>query len=439
MTAIHRSIFLHLFWVWFSVSLVGGGLLFFLEIKRIDSSMVALAVNEADSFSYQLHLPPDHPGLFKREEWRTQALSAAQKHYVAIAIYDQLGNQRTKIVNPRYADLEKTMRPHDRHFPLDGLRHVEKTTVGDQVIVQLLIPISQKQTPFTGYLSGSFVIDQATIDRLHSNLVWNLINLLLAISITTVALYPIIISLNKDVIKFSTQLLHANIEMAAALGAAIAIRDSKTHAHNYRVTLYAIHLGERVGLEPEAMRRLILGAFLHDIGKIGISDTILLKPGRLEEDEYMIMRTHVELGLQIIRISEWLSAGQEVVANHHERFDGHGYPRGLCGTEIPILARIFAIVDVFDALSSERPYKKAFPLNQCMEILNKEAGVHFDPELVEIFTEEVAPIYNRLFAMDESAMINWLEDKSLFYFLPHSLKGLKKEIFTPYNKKMPLE
>ena len=297
MTNIHRTIFLHLFWAWLLISLAGGGLLFYLEIKRVDSSIIALAVNEADTFSSQTPSLTDQLSLFEIEGWRNRALSLTQGYFVIIALYNRSREQLTEVVNPRYADIEQKMRQNHHQIPLDGRRHFEKMTVDGKIVVQVSMPIAREHMPVDGYLAGTFVIDQATIERLNSNLVRSVINILLAIVLTTVALYPIIVSLNKDVIKFSTQLLHANLEMAVALGAAVAIRDSKTNTHNYRVTLYAIHLGETVGLAPEEMRRLILGAFLHDIGKIGISDTILLKPGPLEAEECMIMRTHVDLGL----------------------------------------------------------------------------------------------------------------------------------------------
>ena len=125
-----------------------------------------------------------------------------------------------------------------------------------------------------------------------------------------------------------------------------------------------------------------------------------------------------------------------MVANHHEMFNGNGYPRGLYGTKIPLIARIFSIVDVFDALSSDRPYKKALPLAQCIAILHKEAGGHFEPELVDRFTEIAPDIYTRLLTMDEPAMMDWLGKKSLFYFLPHSLKGLGTEIFSRHTDKL---
>lgn len=433
MTNIHRAIFIHLFWAWLLVSLAGGGLLYYLEMKRVDSNIIALAANEADTFSLQSPALTDQLNLLDIEGWRNRALSLAQQYFVVIALYNRSGEQLAEVVNPRYADIEHAINQHYHQFPRDGRRHFKRMSVDGKEVVQILVPIIREYTSVDGYLAGTFVVDQTTIERLNSNLLRSVINILLAIILTTVALYPIIVSLNKDVINFSTQLLRANIEMAATLGAAAAIRDSKTSTHNYRVTLYAIYLGETVGLTPEEMRRLILGAFLHDIGKIGISDTILLKPGPLESWEREIMRTHVELGLQIIRTSEWLIAGQEVVANHHELFNGNGYPRGLHGNEIPLIARIFSIVDVFDALSSDRPYKKALPLAHCIDLLRKEAGSHFEPELVDRFNEIATDIYTRLLALDESAMMDWLGKKSLFYFLPPSLKGLGTDIFSRHT------
>ena len=194
--------------------------------------------------------------------------------------------------------------------------------------------------------------------RLREDLIHALTVTLVAVLLTTVALYPVILSLNRKVLDFSREVVKGNLEMASVLGAAYCQRDSDTNAHNFRVTLYAIALGEAVGIDATGMRALILGAFLHDVGKIGISDNILLKPAKLDPEEFSIMRTHVTLGLEILQDAEWLQAATDVVGNHHEKFDGTGYPRGLKGEAIPLNARIFAIVDVFDALASERPYKQ---------------------------------------------------------------------------------
>ena len=147
--------------------------------------------------------------------------------------------------------------------------------------------------------------------------------------------------------------------------------------HNCRVAWISATLGEAVGLSGSRMQELIAGSFLHDAGKIGIPDAILLKPGKLTPDEMDIMRTHVTLGEEIVSGPGWLSGGKEVMANHHEKWDGSGYPRQLSGDAIPLGARSFAIADVFDALCSSRPYKDPFPVELAMEILHQSSGSHF--------------------------------------------------------------
>ena len=138
MTNIHRAIFLHLFWAWLLVSLAGGGLLFYLEIKRVDSNIIALAANEADTFSSQTPSLTDQLSLFDMEGGQNRALSFTQEHFVVIALYNRSGEQLTEVVNPRYADIEQTMRQRYHQFPLDGRRHFEKMTVDGKVVVQIL-------------------------------------------------------------------------------------------------------------------------------------------------------------------------------------------------------------------------------------------------------------------------------------------------------------
>jgi HD-GYP domain-containing protein (c-di-GMP phosphodiesterase class II) len=151
------------------------------------------------------------------------------------------------------------------------------------------------------------------------------------------------------------------------------------------------------------MNSLIKGAFLHDVGKIAISDNILLKPGKLTFDEFEIMKTHVLHGSEIIRSYEWLSDAVDVVLHHHEKFDGCGYPHGLRGDQIPLNARIFALADVFDALTSRRPYKEPVPVGVSLECMAEDAGSHFDPELFRIFTQDAAAMYEKFSCISESA------------------------------------
>ena len=171
-----------------------------------------------------------------------------------------------------------------------------------------------------------------------------------------------------------------------ALMHALDARDSETEDHSWRVTELSVWLGTKMGLSVDDLRALRRGAMLHDLGKIGIRDHVLLKPGRLNADEWEEMRKHPENGVEIIRTISPLSDAIPVIIAHQERWDGSGYPRGLQGEEIPLLARIFAVIDVYDALTSKRVYRDPQPREEALEYLDAQAGVHFDPHIVSRFT-----------------------------------------------------
>jgi response regulator RpfG family c-di-GMP phosphodiesterase len=172
-----------------------------------------------------------------------------------------------------------------------------------------------------------------------------------------------------------------------ALTAALEARDHETHGHSERVVRFSLRLGQELGLEPEQLRSLELGALLHDIGKIGVPDAILRKPGRLTEEEWQQMRQHPLHGGEILKGIEFLEGAARVVAQHHEKWDGSGYPRGLRAEKIDLNARIFAVADAFDAMVSERVYKRGRSYEAAVEELIRCAGSHFDPRVVEAFLQ----------------------------------------------------
>lgn len=151
------------------------------------------------------------------------------------------------------------------------------------------------------------------------------------------------------------------------------------------MTIISVKLAGRLGLSADDIRCLIKGAFLHDVGKIGIEDGILHKPGRLTDDEFSIMKNHVPFGLDIVNKAEWIKDSMDIVGCHHEKYDGSGYGEGLEREQIPETARIFAIADVFDALTSRRPYKEPFSFEKTMDILKSGRGSHFDPDYIDAF------------------------------------------------------
>lgn len=191
--------------------------------------------------------------------------------------------------------------------------------------------------------------------------------------------------------------------------------DCETDAHNFRVTVYSVCMAEAMGLDSKSIRSLIKGAFLHDVGKAGIPDAILSKPGSLSEAERMVMQDHVRYGLEIVGNTSCLADAAGIVGCHHEKFDGSGYPNRLAGDAIPLAARIFAIVDVFDALTSVRPYKQAFAIGDSLEMLRQGGGTHFDPELIAIF-EPLAPALLARVAVPREELPRLLETAVMPYF-----------------------
>lgn len=168
---------------------------------------------------------------------------------------------------------------------------------------------------------------------------------------------------------------------------ALDLRDRETHGHTQRVARVTVRLARNLGVPDDDLVHIRRGALLHDIGKMGIPDSILLKPGSLDEDEWEVMKRHPELAYRLLAPVEFLRPALEIPYGHHEKWDGTGYPRGLEREEIPLAARIFAVVDVWDALLSDRPYRDAWPEERVYEYLREEAGLHFDPEVVGAFEE----------------------------------------------------
>jgi len=184
--------------------------------------------------------------------------------------------------------------------------------------------------------------------------------------------------------KTTEHLEKTRMEIIESLGRAAEFKDNETGMHVVRMSWYSYHIAKQL-TGNEAWSELLRNAApMHDIGKIGIPDDVLLKPGKLNDDEWITMQKHVEYGVEILgkHETELLVLAVEVAEFHHEKWDGSGYPKGISGKDIPLSARIAAIADVFDALTSDRPYKKAWTVADAVELIESESGKHFDPELV---------------------------------------------------------
>jgi len=202
----------------------------------------------------------------------------------------------------------------------------------------------------------------------------------------------------------------ANEETIFSLVSALDLREKNTRFHSQRVRDYTLIIAKQLGAHENIERTIGLGALLHDIGKIAVPDHILLKPGKLTSEEWEIMRTHAAAGYNLIKEISFLKDVAEIVYSHHEHFDGSGYPRGLKGDEIHMGARLFAVIDVYDALTSERPYRSPMNHQEAISVIKEESGAHFDPTIVEVFlrmdNREFEMIKNRFRDNDVSSNIS---------------------------------
>ncbi len=184
--------------------------------------------------------------------------------------------------------------------------------------------------------------------------------------------------------------MHA--EFAEALASALDAREHETGQHSKRVACHTLVLARRFTAEPEVLRQVYWGALLHDIGKIDIPDRILLKAGPLTPEEWQVMRTHPDIGHRILAAVPGMAQAAEIVLAHEERFDGSGYPRHLAGAVIPLWARLFAVIDTLDAMTSDRPYRKALSYVDAEAEISHLAGTQFDPQAVRAFMAEEATL-----------------------------------------------
>ena len=199
-------------------------------------------------------------------------------------------------------------------------------------------------------------------------------------------LLDVVVSERTKELEESYQMLKAaNRQALFSLAETIEAKDPYTKGHCGRVAAFSLVLAQESGYPPDGLEMLEFAAFLHDIGKIGVRDSVLLKPGPLDEEEWAHMRSHPAKGAEIANQIEMLRPIMPAVRNHHERWDGKGYPDGMAGADIPLVARIVAIADAYDAMATDRPYKRGLPIEDCEALLRKNSGTMYDPDLVDIF------------------------------------------------------
>lgn len=405
MNSIHRMLLTRLAVVTAVITLVVSISVYHFIGYEIDKWVVADAIDDFRKFSSNTMTQLDTPDLgdhgeFQRAIDNIPALATQMKtgKFVILRIFSKEGQEIAGMVDssyPHIADINNYSANLINWWLVEKGPQHEVLRIGGRMVIRIAFPLSNTSGEVPAYGETYFAVSDETMEKASQVIIRSTAVAVSIVLLTAIVLYPIIMRLVKRLEALSIMLLTANLNILKALGSAVAKRDSGTDAHNYRVTIYAVRLAEAIGLDNESIRVLIKGAFLHDVGKIGIKDFILHKPGRLTVEEYDEMKLHVSHGLDIIRSSEWLDDAAAVVGGHHEKYDGSGYDREVAGVDIPIIARIFSIVDVFDALTSARPYKGPMSYEETMNILNKGRGKDFDPELLDAFSSIAGEIYDK--------------------------------------------
>jgi HD-GYP domain-containing protein (c-di-GMP phosphodiesterase class II) len=386
--------------------------------ERAEESIVSLAIEESGRLLHHYNAI-DLTGPSATEHAALAANTISGGLFDIAEIYDSQGKKLAESLTQEGDAVESTLPKHGVPSYLTESYESLKLA-GDIWVLRVFIPLRDSATdmsrPITGYFEGVRVVPAWQRDQIFANSLTMALMVCLASLLCGAALYPVVVHLSSDNERKTREVLDSHISMMEALGRAIAKRDSDTGAHNYRVAWIAASIAERMGLTGSAMQALIAGSFLHDVGKIGIPDAILLKPGKLDEAEFVIMRTHVAQGEEIVTGMGWLDGANAVVAAHHEKWNGSGYPRQLSGEDIPLAARIFAVADVFDALCSKRPYKEPMGFDAAMAILEKDTASHFDPSVMAVFRPMARPTFDRLAGISENDTRQLLEDRVRHHF-----------------------
>ena len=408
---VHRTLIYRLIAVGLSLSVLVGLSAFFLERDRVSQAVIDFAVGRLAVYSIRnSHLLEDPDNLEPEKihqsliEARSDLTPNKLGSFVFVGIYDLQKRIVTEFFDDQhenFGEVEKKQQQMNNRVPGEGNDQNEIIRVAGLPYLKVTLPLINSNQKSVGIITGFFAFSAEAIVAFRLRVLRAMIFSIAIVLLTAAILYPVILRLTRRITQFSVQLLDANLDTLETLGNAIAQRDSDTNAHNYRVSIYSARIGEELGLSDQTMRSLIKGSFLHDLGKIGISDNILLKPGKLDDKEFEIMKTHVEKGREIIQRSEWLHDALDVVTYHHEKMTGKGYLMGVSGGDIPVTARIFAIADVFDALTSKRPYKEPWSFKETMEIMEEGRGSHFDPHILDIFSRIAKPLYKTFGGKEE--------------------------------------
>ncbi len=399
--ALHRVLLRRIGLTALLIAGVAAGVVYWIEQQQMHETAVELAVQRAAEFVAEASATLADPDAVRDgavqaefERFAREHLPPSEGGIVAVTLYDAGDVLAAHLARRDFAQHDAAVAFLARQRP-GSLGQVAARSVKIEAarLYFVQVPLHAADGSVLGQVLALYAPSARHLLAFDQRLARAAGFALAAVLVTALVLYPIMLRMMRRVTTLSASLLDANLETIRVLGSAIAKRDADTDAHNYRVTIYSVHLAEAIGLDADTIRALIKGAFLHDVGKIGIQDHILLKPGRLTPEEFEEMKSHVGHGLDIVGRAPWLADATAVVGGHHEKVAGTGYPDGLAGDAIPLTARIFAIADVFDALTSRRPYKEPLGYDEATAILEQGRDSHFDARLLDAFATIAPALY----------------------------------------------
>jgi len=402
MGGMRRRIAVRLAGVGLAVAAACGGALFVLEGAWVERVSASLAAVEARWLAGQLAQSPGGVSGARLESLLATIVDPAQGNFIWVEVRDPTGRMLGRAEAPDAgAEIARFRACLGQHSWI-GEDRCGRQLIDDAVLVRVQVPITLPGVGTLGQFEGIHRLPPRAVDAIRVDNAKLFGVVIGGVVLTALAFYPLMAALQGQVLAEARALLRANLDILKVLGSAVAKRDWGTRTHNSRVTLYSVRLAEALGLDEDAIRALIKGALLHDVGKVAVRDAVLLKPGPLDPAETEEMRAHVRHGLDIIAASHWLRDAAPVVGGHHEKVDGSGYPLGLAGEAVPLAARIFAVADVFDALTSARPYKAALSLDAALAILRQGRGRHFDARVLDTFLAIVPDLHRTLTGIDDA-------------------------------------
>ncbi len=377
----------------------------YLEIRKIENTLLSNAEKEA-----RLFLP-----LFI-EQARNKSGQTAEP---AAEFFEAIG--QTAFLDVRLLTPDKTVffessqsgSPAPAAAPAagaDGLAYANEPGgtwmfADRELVLDAVIPLhAGPEEKLIGYVEGRYRSAQADTRAIAVRILLSCLIGVGGVLLAAALMYPGLVLLHNRLINNSADLNRANNFLLKKLGSALAKSDVGTPNHNYRVIIYSVRLAEKLKLNRAQIRSLIKGVFLHDIGMLDVDREMLMKPAPLGKKERKRMQEHVKRGVALIKPYRWLRDTRDLIRCHHEKYDGSGYPAGLSHDKITLEARIFAIVDAFDALTSDRPYRPARKLDSVIETLELESGAHFDPVLLAPFIEMAPQILDIVGKLDGEAL-----------------------------------